>query len=217
MGGSSWSYYPKTRTVLINTIFNGELSGLPVDTKVIRFKEEVPYDVSQFNQPIKKNNLPPNVQRIEFGWHFNQPISQDSLPENLTHLSFGSNFDQPINRGSLPNSLTHLSFDYSFNQPISEGTLPVNLTYLSFGYCFRQPISEDMLPNSLTHLTVGSLFNQSLDMLPANLTHLSIENPDYSKTLNNLPCSLKILEISKYYPTEKIKLPFGCKVITEGI
>jgi hypothetical protein len=183
-----WSYDELTQTVLVHKSFNDELTGLPVDTKTIIFHRTL----SIFNCPIKKNNLPPNVQRIEFGAIFNQPVSEDNLPSNITHLTFG----------------------YFFNQRIS--TLPNSITHLTFGLYYKQPINESLLPNSLTHLTFGMDFNQSLDMLPVNLTHLSIKNPDYSKTLNNLPCSLKILEISKYYPIEKIKLPFGCKVIKKN-
>jgi hypothetical protein len=53
-------------------------------------------------------------------------------------------------------------------------------------------------------------------MLPKNLTYLRIENFFYDKELNNLPYNLKTLWISALYPKEKIKLPFGCKVITKN-
>jgi len=79
-----WSYDELTQTVLVHYTYNDKLTGLPADTKIINF--EVNYSkVSQFNQPIYKEDLPPNVQRIKFGHYFNQPVSKDSFPSSITH------------------------------------------------------------------------------------------------------------------------------------
>ena len=213
--GSSWSYDELTQTVSVHPNFNSRLIGLPPDTKTIIFKEKL-YNVrSQFNRPIKKNQLPPNGYYIKFGYSFNQPIEKDSLPNSLTHLTFGDCFNQPISQDTLPNSITHLMFGYNFNQPIKQYSLPNSLTHLIFGDRFNQPINQGVLPNSLIHLTFGFYFNQSIsqDTLPANLTHLSISNRGYNKKLNNLPYGVKTVVIPTSYPIANIKIPFGCKVI----
>jgi hypothetical protein len=102
-----------------------------------------------------------------------------------------------------------------FNQHISQDTLPNSLTHLTFGGDFNKPVNKDNLPASLTHLSFGEDFNQPIDTLPENLTHLKIKNLDYDKELNNLPYNLKILKIPSTYPIEKVKLPFGCEIITK--
>jgi len=150
-----------------------------------------------FNE--KLTGLPPSTIRIIF---------QDFDNDNWSI----SSFDQPIEQNQLPPNVQYIKFGYHFNQPVNEDNLPPNLTHLTFGAYFNQPI--DGLPNSLISLTFGDYFNQSLDVLPENLTHLSIKSFLYDKELNNLPCNLKMLKIYKRYPIEKIKLPFGCKLIT---
>jgi hypothetical protein len=228
----SWSYDKLTQTVLVHPMFNDKLTGLPDDTAIIIFKDELYKVLSKFNQPIYKKDLPSNVQRIFFGFNFNQPLDNDSLPTSITHLTFGSSFDQLINKDSLPESVTHLSFGYSFNQPLDKDSLPSSITHLTFGFCFNQPVNKDSLPNSITHLTFGNYFNQSVNEanLPNSLTHLIfghhfdqpiISLPEnliflqlgafYHHLLNNLPYGLKTLRISKKYPIAN-KVPFGCKI-----
>jgi hypothetical protein len=209
--GSSWSYDVQTKTVLIDPKFNGKLTGLPPDTKIIIF-EEGHNRISKFNQPVRKKDLPPNVQRIEFGYLFDQPINKDSLPTSITHLTFGSSFDQPINKDSLPESITHLSFGYSFNQPLNKDSLPSSITHLTFGFCFNQPVNKDSLPGSITHLFFKWCFEQPVNELPDNLIFLELP-VHYKQPIDNLPCGLKTLVISKRQPIANIKVPFGCEII----
>jgi hypothetical protein len=176
---SSWTYDDKTKTTSIDQNFNRKLIGLPVDTEIIIFKNELEKFRSRFNQPICKKDLPLNIKRIDFGFSFNQLV--DSLPESITHLSFGYNFNKSVD--SLPPNITHLSFGFYFNKPVD--SLPNSITHLIFGYYFDQPV--DSLPNSITHLFFDCEFNKSVDNLPKSLISLSFNSLNYNHSIDMIP------------------------------
>jgi len=139
--------------------------------------------------------LETNMTHLTFGAKFNQSV--DNLPYGITHLTFGNEFNQPID--NLPNSINFLTFksEYvsnKFNQLIDN--LPNSITHLVLGYCFNKTI--DFLPNSITHLTLGQKFNQNVDNLPINLKVLTF-GMNFNKPINNLPKTLE--KISLRYTT----------------
>jgi hypothetical protein len=137
--GSSWSYNAKTKTVLIDPEFNGKLTGLPPDTKIIIF-EEGRNCISKFNQPVNK----------------------DSFPNSITHLSFGDSFNQPVNKDSLPSFITHLSFGWFFTQPVNE--LPDNLIFLELPEIYHHPLNN--LPYGLKTLKISEKYPKTKIKLP---------------------------------------------------
>jgi hypothetical protein len=206
-------YYNKeTRTLTLPHDFNEELCDLPLNIKVIVFKEDYnKYQPSQFNKPVGHQecedincprNLPNSITHLTFGSDFDQQV--DYLPNSITHLTFGENFNQPVGHQgcedincprNLPNSITHLKFGRDFNQSVNN--LPNSITHLTFGRFFNQPV--DYLPNSITHLTFGKKFNQKVDILPLFLQQIKINS-------NN---KTQILSITK-------KIPFGCKILNKN-
>ena len=126
-----WTYCVQTQTVKMHRNFNSQLTGLPRDTRIIIFEEEkiVHCEFSNFNQPIYKKNLPPDVKYIKFGFCFNNPINEDSLPDSITHLTFGECFNQSLD------------------------ILPCNLIFLELASRYRQPLNN--LPYSLKSLIIS--------------------------------------------------------------
>jgi hypothetical protein len=137
-----WTYCVQTQTVKMHRNFNSQLTGLPRDTRIIIFEEEkiVHCEFSNFNQPIYKKNLPPDVKCIEFCSSFNQPINEDSLPDSITHLTFGITFKQSLDK--LPNSLIFLELPMCYNQPINN--LPYSLKTLRISS--KYPIENIKVP-----------------------------------------------------------------------
>jgi hypothetical protein len=147
-----WTYDEKTKTVSVHYTFNNKLTGLPADTKIINFKyTNTP--PSLFNQPVYKEDLPPNVQCIKFGYYFNQPVNEDSFPSSITHLFLGPCFDQSLNE--LPDSITHLTMDPRNIYSKEINKLPNNLVFLELRMYYSQPIN---LPYGLKTLKIPKFY-----------------------------------------------------------
>ena len=85
------------------------------------------------------------------------------------------------------------------NLSISMDMLPLNMKYLQIDISnFNE--SLDNLPSSLKTLIIGSNnFNKTLNNLPPMLERLEI-NSGYTIPIENIPLTLKFLNISPYYP-----------------
>ena len=149
----------------------------------------------------------------KFGYNFLASLWNniiDELPNSIKYLDLSCFFNRPIEK--LPSNLENLRFGYHFNSPVKK--FPKFLKLLEFGHSFNQPIIE--LPDSLTHLTFGSLYNQDLNnKLPNYLIKLTISN-NYYCPFNNLPITLKIIEVTRIAFDNKIvmkKLPWNCEII----
>jgi hypothetical protein len=85
------------------------------------------------------------------------------------------------------------------NLSISMDMLPLNLKYLQIDISTFDE-SLDNLPSSLKTLIIGSNnFNKTLNNLPSTLERLEI-NSAYTIPIENIPLTLKFLNISPYYP-----------------
>lgn len=167
------------------------------------------------------SHLPPFLTRLSLPRLWTSSLQY--LPSSITHLFA---YDLPL--GSiLPPRLTHLDFDSDssvFNlhlysdasQPRhGECLLPSSLTHLKLGQRFYQPL--DHLPSSLTHLFLLSIskYEHPLNHLPLSLTHLVIRTELASPSIDDLPPSLKYLEIEKYY-NEVSRLPPSLSTLAYG-
>ena len=151
-----------------------------------------------------------NYEILHLGMYFNDSL--DNLPSNIKHIKFIADM--------------HCDFNGRFNYPIDN--LPPFLETLELvSLEFTQ--SLNFLPLSLKYLKIylGNPFYQEslLDNLPPTLEHLCIYsdvhkhsrynkfNREYLYNLNNLPASLKILEIMPhtYKPIET--LPEGLETL----
>lgn len=168
--------------------------------------------------------LPDSLVHLSLSFEFNQPIK---LNNNLhiTQLTFGYHFNQPI---ELTDKLTHLTLGFRFNQPI-QFTEKSQLTHLILGYHFNQPIqltnlkyleirSSDNnffenLPSSLESLVLTFDSAPLLNNLPNSLKYLDIQNIDYDEKLDNLPDSIEIIQIEINYSHQIKKIPKNLREI----
>lgn len=163
---------------------------------------------SDFDQQV--NFLPESLVYLVFGYYFNQTV--DQLPNSITDLIFGHWFNQPVDK--LPNSIKCLTFGYEFNRMVDK--LPRLITHLTFGYNFNQPVNE--LPNLITHLKFNTTFNQSIDSLPGSIVYLYLCGSAFFKSVNNLPMSLRRIELNSNYPLKLLKkIPHGCEVVINDL
>jgi hypothetical protein len=115
-----------------------------------------------------------------------------------------------------------LELGYSFNQSVNK--LP-NIKYLQIEHDVVDLV--DNLPNSLEELVLGYYFGLQLDNLPNQLKKIYFKNEyddcddddydnnksGYQYELNNLPESIEIIVLSKYYEHKICKLPKNLKII----
>ena len=199
-------YILETKTLTIPYKFNEELSNIPIDAKIITFRDNKDH-YSQFNREIKENVLPNFLKNLTFGHNFNREIKENVLPKSLINLTFGYSFNKQIKENVLPDTLINLIFGNDFNKQINENVLPQSLETLVFGSCFMQEIKENILPKSLQELTFQYQFNQEIkeNVLPESLHTINLGFSFNSKII--LPTSLKI--ISMYSHCDFINnLPF---------
>jgi hypothetical protein len=81
-------FYYKTLNIRYY-ISDDNFKSIPKYTKVLRLSD-------QFNQPLKKGNIPNSVTNMHFDWTFNQPLKKGDIPNSVTILIFGDFFDQPL-------------------------------------------------------------------------------------------------------------------------
>lgn len=149
-----------------------------------------------YNKEIKPNVLPNSLTQLIFGLNYNKEIKANVLPNNITHLIFGDNYNRIIKPNILPNNLTHLFFGHGYNKPIIKNVLPPSLTHLIFGNNFNKSIKTNVLPDNLSYISFGYNFRKIIDdnVYPKNLYEISIWSN--AKIKNNLPASVRILNIN---------------------
>ena len=95
-----------TKTLTIPCEFNEILRGIPNNTKIIIFDEDLNnIKYSNFNQEIKENVLPKSLHTLIFGFYFNQKIKDNVLPNNLHTFTLGYEFNHQIKENVLPCSI----------------------------------------------------------------------------------------------------------------
>ena len=165
--------------------------------------------ISSINDYSKKLITENKTSTIIFASHFNEYIEDNFFPEHIEKIIFGyksniSNFDYQLNNMIWEEDLflDTNSFSKFNSKSINNFGSNINIKWIIFPY--------------------DSTFNQSLTTLPSNLEFLSL-GCNYSKSLGNLPGSLKyfILSTQSYIPDisnipESIQY-FGIKTSNEMI
>ena len=207
-------------TLTFDNYFNQSVDNLPIGITHLTFGEN-------FYQSV--DNLPIGITHLTFGQNFNKQV--DNLPNSIIHLTFGEYFNQSID--NLPKSIRHLTLGDYFNQLVDN--LPNSITHLTFGKHFNQ--SVDNLPTNLKKLILGNGFiydltcasnlqhigtyhhayicdfNNPVDNLPKQLEEFSLRyNGCYQHSIDNLPDSVKIIELGYYLQPIK-KLPLNLEKI----
>jgi hypothetical protein len=149
-------FYYKNLNIRYN-MSDDNFNSIPKHTKLLCLNND-------FNQPLKKGDIPNSVTTLHFGYFFNQPLKKGDIPNSVTTLKFGHSFNQPLKKGDIPNSVTTLHFGYCFDQPLKKGDIPNSVTTLVFGDHFNQPLNPGDIPNSVTTVTFGYYFNQPLSI-----------------------------------------------------
>ena len=119
-------------------------------------------DRGGWNLPASQLRLPPNLQRLEFGFTFDQPLVDWHPPPSLRHLHF-ARWNRPWSDLQLPAQLDSLRFD-KWNQMLEGLRLPSRLRELHYFGETARPLRSMLLPSSLHVLTVPKL---KLSDLPA--------------------------------------------------
>ncbi len=213
-------YNKESRILTIPPVFYIELKNIPEGTEKIIFLDG--YKRNKFNNSV--DHLPNTVKQIIFADYFNQKV--DNLPTSIIILEFGSNFNQKLDK--LPNSIKQLKLGWYFDQEVNN--LPDSITHLSFRGLFNRSLNK--LPDSITHLTLGEHYNRQITKYPKNLkvltlyAHLNVidnigENIeeitiifklDTKRKVENLPMSVKKININDAKYLDLIKVPFGCEI-----
>lgn len=175
------------------------------DTVKIIFNSTKSYNKQKFEKMI-------NTKIVELGNNIDTPVDFTKLI-NLIEITIGKVFNSNLvlpdsvekiichdysifnfKIKNYPKKLKYLKFGICFNQPVDN--LPDKLEYLKFGDNFNQPIKN--LPDKLEYLYLGQCFNHDLDFLPESVITLEFyyHSMFFSKSLDNLPISLKSLLLS---------------------
>lgn len=161
--------------------------------------------------------------------NYNKNLNQDIIKcnKNTTSIIFNCDIIEPIdltnflnlkkivnlrniNLIKLPDNLEEIKFSDGFNSPINN--LPPNLKTLTFNLysTFSQPL--DNLPISLEKISLGNDFYNSLDYLPDSLNILELSKLD-NINLDNLPISVNEISIQKLTLSNVTKLPSNLKIL----
>ena len=179
------------RTIVFGHFFNLDIDKLPKNIIEIKFGE-------LFNSNI---NISGKLKKIEFGKYFNQDISQLSF--TAEELIFGDEFNQNIN--FLLPGVKIIRFGFNFNQNID--LLPEGLEELTV----NSDVELGNLPRSLKVLKIGGNFKERLQNLP-DIEELifswdSSLYSTYSKKLENLPDSIRVIQVPRWYTDTFFELP----------
>lgn len=183
--------------------FNQPLDHLPPSLKVLVIGHED--SPSKFYQHL--DNLPPSLHTLAVRYKKSPTTSFYHFPPNLRSLIITSKQDFHIYNlptitllglsgtipHTLPSTLTVINFMAGFNSSVDN--LPHSVLHLYFEDSFNQSIAN--LPPNLLALHLGHAFNHPLDHLPHTLLFLQIHSAHFNYPVNNLPCSLETLDLSK--------------------
>lgn len=155
---------------------------------------------NEFNNKIKKNDLPNNLKYIVFGEEYDKKIDISVLPSTLISLTFGKHYNQDIEPNVLPNGLMYLKMGEKYNREFKENSLPSSLVILEFDdfSVYNKPFKKNVLPNSLLKISFRNVFNQVIkpNVLPKNLKYLYLSK-NFTKSIeeNVLPDTLEYLYV----------------------
>jgi hypothetical protein len=192
--------------------FNNSLNDvkLPKNLKKIKFG-------NNFMKTISYIELPKKLEILEFGNSYNISLFCVKLPETLKELILGDSFNSVI--PELPNNLEILKFGNGYNISLFYVKLPESLKELVLGNSFNNAVPH-FLPNNLEKLTVGNNYNYTINhfVIPENLKYLQINGSvENAVLLNNLPESIKCLEIINCLCIDMVNLPLTLEELTINV
>jgi hypothetical protein len=182
------------------------MGDIPADTEIINFgiMDNLVIKSKRTCGSIE-NVFPRSVKKI-INFSSLTPLEEILLPENLEYLSFSNMFDKTIPKNFIPEKVKTVQiYCYSKNK-ISKENLPKNLETLEIG-----DVPIESLPENLITLKIKEEYSYVLDNLPTTLKVLEIQF--LNQELTNLPFTLEklIIEMCPTRLKDKIKIPFGCK------
>ena len=150
-----------------------------------------------FISELTEFDLPNSIIYLDFGKKFNKSLKTINLPKYLKKIKFGNEFNQPLNHIKLPQNLEILQFGDEFNQSLDYVILPQTLKILQFGKKYQCSLFSVKFPNSLLELILGNSICTLPYFLPKNLEKIILScHFDYSQNVFVVPCTLKSLRVS---------------------
>lgn len=111
-----------------------------------------------FNTALPYNSLPStgHLRELIFGHDFNQKLKKGDIPMGVTRVHLGYLFNSSIEHGAFPPTLQELTLGVSFNQPLLPGVLPAGIKILKFGKNFTRRLSPGVIPTGVEELSISN-------------------------------------------------------------
>lgn len=184
------------------------------------------------NSHLKNVYIPHNVIHFTLNCTNDTYVNIENFPDNLRSLELiNVNITNPINK--FPHKLEYLTIDLEFNEKLIDMfkqcqtlktlnvlfckkkliNLPQSLQNLHLPRNYNQPL--DNLPK-LKKLVIGTDFNQLISGLSDSLEEITFYKTSiFDKNVDNLPKSLKILNLPNFFNQPVDNLP-NLQILTLG-
>lgn len=160
-----------------------------------------------FNNSLFSVKLPKNLKELILNDKFNAELPS-MLPNSLKKLIFGEQFDFSINNFVVPESLKHIKINGNVGNKVLFQNLPKTIEnievvgHLYFKFYFDYPLLETLIiPDNSNEITLNNKECKNLKYIKCNAVE---HNYNF---LNNLPETVKKLEIIKCLCVDLINLP----------
>lgn len=191
----------------LKTIFFGEFN-YPLDKVILPEQlEAIYFDYNNnnnimyhtFEQSLVNVKFSNTIKLIHFGKHHDRPLDDVKFPDSLETTIFSYRFNQNIDKIKFPENLKTIKFGYYFNFYIDKAPWPKNLETIIFGRMFHKSLRKAKFPNTIKTISFDSEYKYVNKItFPDSLEKLTF-NSGYGDTLDNLPNTLKELEIDEIY------------------
>jgi len=182
-----------------------------------------------YSQSLNYVSLPETLEIINLGKVFNNSLFSVKFPKNLKELILNDQFNAAL-PSVLPNTLEKLILGKEFDFSINNFVVPEKLKYIKINGKLGNKVLFKNLPKTIESIEVVEYlyFKYHLDfplletlIIPSNYKEITINNKeckklkyikctaktDNDKFLNNLPDSVKKLEIVNSLCVDLINLP----------
>ena len=182
-----------------------------------------------FNQPIKKGDIPSHINALSIGNQYEQVLENSVLPDSITELYISYEIKQSLTSilSMVPN-IKRLSL-IGINQPIIKGDIPYGVTFLHYD-SKNHYIEHGALPNSITELWIDNLATPFRDeynipLIPSSVTKLILRSELKSQIeIGDIPNGVTSLEVPADYklghkipvPESLTKIVFGTGLYDDG-
>lgn len=161
----------------------------------------------EFNNSLFSVKLPENLKELILNDKFNAALPS-ILPDGLEKLILGQQFDFSINNFIVPQKLKHIKISGKVGNKVLFKNLPKTIEnievveYLNFKYHFDFPLLKTLIiPSNSKKITINNKKCKKLKYIKCSA------NEHNNKFLNNLPDSVKKLEIINSLCVDLINLP----------